>query len=192
MTDTLVDEVRRCTACTDLPLGPGPILQWKPTARILIAGQAPGRITHEKGIPFDDPSGDRLRDWLGVSREQFYDPDLFAIVPMAFCFPGSTGKGDLPPPPRCAELWRERLMAGLEQLELRIIIGRYAVDWHLGSTKEPLTPLVSNWRDILPHSIVLPHPSPRNRLWLARNPWFEAELLGDLQARVREIMTARK
>lgn len=186
----LLREARSCSQCPDLPLGPRPILQWAPQARILIAGQAPGRITHEKGIPFDDPSGDRLREWLGVSRAQFYDPALFAIVPMGFCFPGTGTRGDLPPRPECAPRWRTQLLDGLSALELTIIIGRYAIDWHLGRSKDKLTEIVSEWRDQLPDHIVLPHPSPRNRMWLSRNAWFEDELLPRLRMRIAEIIGA--
>lgn len=183
----LLSYVRSCSQCPDLPLGPRPILQWSPQARILIAGQAPGRITHEKGIPFDDPSGDRLRDWLGVTREKFYDPTLFAIVPMGFCFPGAGKGGDRPPRPECAPRWRAQLLDGLTAIELTVIIGRYAIDWHLGRSKDNLTDIVGEWRNQLPDHIVLSHPSPRNRMWVTRNPWFEAELLPELRARVADI-----
>ena len=184
----LLAEVRSCSLCPDLPLGPRPILQWTPQPRILIAGQAPGRITHEKGIPFDDPSGDRLRTWLGISRAQFYDPALVAIVPMGFCFPGTGTGGDLPPRTECAPAWRAQLLNGLTALELTIIIGRYAIDWHLAMRNDKVTEIVGGWRNQLPDHIVLPHPSPRNRMWVTRNPWFEAQLLPELKARVADIL----
>jgi len=188
----LLQSIRACTACEALPLGPRPILQWSPKAPILIAGQAPGRITHAKGIPFDDPSGNRLRDWLGVTRDQFYDPELFAIVPMAFCFPGSGKTGDLPPPPRCAELWRERLMGGLKGLQLTIIIGQFASAWHLPSDKRSLTDQAGDWQAMLPTQIVLPHPSPRNQRWLARNPWFAEEVIPALRSHVSTLLDPAK
>lgn len=184
----LLGSVRACTACKELPLGPRPILQWDPAAPILIAGQAPGRLTHERGIPFDDPSGERLRNWLGVSNEVFYDATRFAILPMAFCFPGAGKGGDLPPRPECAPLWRQRLMGRLEKVRLTIILGRYAAQWHLGTSGGALTAKVARWRETLPKVIVLPHPSPRNRNWLTQNPWFETKLLPDLRRRVRNVL----
>ncbi|WP_427965215.1 uracil-DNA glycosylase family protein [Altererythrobacter sp.] len=184
----LLTAVRRCESCPDLPLGPRPILQWDPAASILIAGQAPGNRTHHKGIPFDDPSGDRLRDWLGVDRKTFYDPQNFAIVPMAFCFPGTGKGGDLPPPARCAELWREALLDRLRNLRLTIVLGQYAAAWHGDGTRQSVTESVAMWRQTLPALVVLPHPSPRNRRWLTQNPWFERELLGRVRSRVREIL----
>ncbi|NKB16742.1 MAG: uracil-DNA glycosylase family protein [Sphingomonadales bacterium] len=184
----LLASVRACTACKGLPLGPRPILQWGPAAPILIAGQAPGRRTHERGIPFDDPSGERLREWLGVGSEVFYDPMRFAILPMAFCFPGAGKNGDLPPRPECASLWRNQLLRRLETVRLTIILGRYAAQWHLGTSGGALTAEVARWRETLPRVVVLPHPSPRNRNWIARNPWFEKELLPDLRRRVREAL----
>ncbi|MHA7821082.1 MAG: uracil-DNA glycosylase family protein [Erythrobacter sp.] len=184
---TLAREIRRCTACPDLPLGPQPIFQLSPSSRILIAGQAPGKITHEKGVPFDDPSGHRLREWLGVARDDFYDSDLFAVVPMAFCFPGSGKSGDFPPPPECARRWRGRVLESLTNIQLTIVIGRYAAAWHLGLGKEPIAEIVARWRDTLPSIIVLPHPSPRNNRWLRQHPWFEDELLPDLKDRVARI-----
>ncbi|MGE0180784.1 MAG: uracil-DNA glycosylase family protein [Parvularculaceae bacterium] len=188
---TLLDSIRACTACKGLPLGPRPILQWDPAAPILIAGQAPGRRTHERGIPFDDPSGERLRDWLGVSSEDFYDPARFAILPMAFCFPGAGKSGDLPPRPECASLWRHQLMRRLEKIRLTVILGRYAAQWHLGTSGGALTVEVARWRETLPTVVLLPHPSPRNRNWLTQNPWFEAELLPDLRRRVRAMLRKR-
>lgn len=188
----LADQVRGCSACDGLPLGPRPILQWSSSAQILVAGQAPGRITHHKGIPFDDPSGERLRSWLGVTRDQFYDQDIFAILPMAFCFPGSGKSGDLPPPAQCAELWRDELLAGLTNLKLTIIIGRYAADWHLEHNSSTLSVSVRRWRETLPARILLPHPSPRNNRWLKQHPWFEAELLPDLRRQVKAITDSSK
>ncbi len=187
--DPLLAEVRSCTRC-ELPLGPRPVLQIAPRAPILIAGQAPGRRVHESGILFDDPSGDRLRDWLGVDHETFYDPGKITIVPMAFCFPGTGRSGDLPPPPLCAATWRARLLAHLEGVRLTIIIGKYARDWHLPErTGQSLTETIADWRTLWPDVLPAPHPSPRNNRWLARNPWFRDDLLPLLKSRVGEILS---
>lgn len=184
----LLAEVRACTACRDLPLGPRPILQASGAARILIAGQAPGRITHHKARPFDDPSGDRLRSWLGVDRAVFYDPERFAIIPMGLCFPGTRAGGDLPPRPECAPLWRARLLAELPDIELTIVLGQYARGWHLSGAKKPLMEQVALWREHWPGKLVLPHPSPRNQGLFRRHPWFEAELVPMLRERVAAIL----
>ena len=186
----LSDQIKQCTACTDLPLGPRPIFQVGKSAKILIAGQAPGRITHQKGMPFDDPSGERLRVWLGVYRDQFYDPNQLAIVPMGFCFPGTGKGGDLPPRPECAPLWRAQLLALLPSVELTVIIGRYAIDWHLPQyAKATVTQAVGDWSEVWPHRLVMPHPSPRNNRWLKQNPWFERDVIPRLQQRVRSLLT---
>lgn len=157
------------------------------SARLLIAGQAPGRKVHESGIPFDDASGDRLRAWLGLTREVFYDARKVAIVPMGFCFPGTGKSGDHPPRPECAPLWRERLLAGLSKVRLTLVIGQYAMAYHLPNAGASLTEAVQNWRSHGPKIMPLPHPSPRNNIWLKRNPWFEAEVLPDLQQRVASL-----
>jgi uracil-DNA glycosylase len=185
----LLRDVRACSLCEGLPLGPNPILQASSTSRILIAGQAPGRITHAKGIPFDDPSGNRLRDWLGVTREQFYDPEIFAIIPMGFCFPGTAKGGDLPPRSLCAETWRAKLLAQLPQISLTLVIGQYAQGWHLPEMeKQTLTERVRNAvADGL--AIPLPHPSPRNGMWLKNNPWFEKDILPNLKRRVKLVLS---
>lgn len=185
----LLAEIRACTACEGLPLGPRPILQAGGKARILIAGQAPGRVTHARCVPFDDPSGNRLRDWLGVSRETFYDPDCFAIIPMGFCFPGTGKGGDLPPRPECAALWREKLLAAMPGVETTFVLGQYAQDWHLGPAKgAKLAERVADWRRAWPRLVPLPHPSPRNLGWFRKNPWFEAELLPELRERVATLL----
>lgn len=184
----LLDEIHVCRLCAPvLPQAPRPILQAGATARILIAGQAPGRRAHERGLPFADASGDRLRAWLGLSREQFYDPQRIAIVPMGFCYPGRGRSGDLPPRPECAERWRRQLLAQLPQIELTLLVGRYAQAWHLGAGVS-LTERVRQWRRVWPQQVPLPHPSPRNTLWLRRNPWFEQELLPCLRQRVAELL----
>jgi uracil-DNA glycosylase len=186
---SLLGEVRRCTICSvHLPLGPRPILQLHPHARILVAGQAPGRKVHESGVPFADASGDRLREWLGVTPEVFYNPNQVAILPMGFCFPGTGKSGDLPPRPECAPAWREKLLRHLGDLKLTLVIGQYAQAYHLSDAVESVTNTVRSWRKRWPSVIPLPHPSPRNNIWLRRNPWFEEELLPQLRARVAEVL----
>ncbi len=182
-------EVRACKICeAQLPLGARPVLQLHPAARILIAGQAPGRKVHDSGVPFDDASGNRLREWLNVSREVFYDPRQVAILPMGFCFPGSGKSGDLPPRPECEPAWRKQLLDQLHSLELVLVLGRYAQLYHFDAAGLSLTELVKSWRSYWPKIVPLPHPSPRNNPWLRRNPWFEAELLPSLRKRVSAIL----
>ena len=181
--------VRACTLCDDLALGPKPILQLNPKAKILIAGQAPGRKTHHKGIPFDDPSGDRLRGWMGIDRKVFYDESLVAILPMAFCYPGTGKSGDLAPPALCAVRWRAELLSLLPNIELILVIGQYALDWHLGSRAHPtVTETVSHWQDYWPELMPMPHPSPRNNRWLKTNPWFAREVLPVLKQQVITLL----
>jgi len=185
----LLRRVRRCTRCDGLPLGPGPLLQGAATATILIAGQAPGRRAHERGIPFDDPSGDRLRAWLGIDRETFYDPARIAILPMGFCYPGTGKGGDLPPRSECAPAWRERLLATMPAIRLTILIGRHAQRWHLGAAGgRTLTENVANWKRFWPAMVPLPHPSPRNARWLARNPVVEQTLLPAVRRRIEKLL----
>lgn len=184
----LLAEIRRCHICAEhLPLGPRPVLQAGPSARILIAGQAPGRKVHASGIPFDDASGARLREWLGVSSETFYDPARIAILPMGFCYPGTGRSGDLPPRSECAAAWQQSLLAHLKDVELTLVIGQYALAYHLPGTGS-LTEAVRNWRQAWPKILPLPHPSPRNNLWLKRNPWFAQEVLPALRQRVTELL----
>jgi len=190
---SLLAEVRRCTLCAEhLPLGPRPILQLHPRARILVAGQAPGRKVHESGIPFADASGDRLREWLGVSGETFYDPARIAILPMGFCFPGTGKTGDLPPRSECAPAWREKLLRHLPELRLALVIGQYAQAYHLPDAGTSVTATVQAWRQHWPSVVALPHPSPRNNIWLRRNPWFERELVPLLRARVAEVLQDKR
>lgn len=185
----LKEKIAQCDVCHDLPHGIRPVVQFSAQSKVLLVGQAPGRKVHETGIPFNDPSGDRLRDWLGVTREQFYDEQLFAIVPMGFCFPGTGKSGDLPPRRECAETWREQVMSQLTNVELMVVIGRYALDYHLPDTqKMTVTQAVSAWQAHWPHRIPLPHPSPRNNRWLKNNPWFEQELVPELQRRVGDVL----
>jgi uracil-DNA glycosylase len=186
----LLREIRACTHCAaELPLGPRPVLRAHSAARLLLVGQAPGAKVHATGVPWNDPSGDRLRTWLATDRDTFYDETRIAIVPMGFCYPGKGRSGDLPPRPECATLWRARLLALLPNIELTLLVGRYAQDWHLGERCKPtLAGTVRAWREYAPPMLPLPHPSPRNTLWLRRNPWFEREVLPALRRRVRALL----
>ena len=185
----LLKEVRACTICAaHLPLGPRPVLQVDARARILIAGQAPGSKVHASGVPFDDASGERLRQWMGISREQFYDSGLVAILPMGFCYPGTGQSGDLPPRPECAPQWRARLLASMPNIELTLVIGQYAMQWHLPERSTGnLTETVLAWRDHWPDVLPLPHPSPRNNPWLKVNPWFDLDLVPAMRERIRTL-----
>lgn len=188
---SLLSEVHACTLCAPhLPLGPRPVVQLHSSARILIASQAPGRKVHETGIPFNDASGDRLRSWLGMSRETFYDAKQVAILPMGFCFPGTGKSGDLPPRPECAATWRKPLLSCLPNVKLTLVIGQYALAYHFPDEHVSLTELVLKWRDYWPAIVPLPHPSPRNNLWIKRNPWFAEEVLPALQGLVAQVLTA--
>ncbi|MDX2283648.1 MAG: uracil-DNA glycosylase family protein [Bacteroidia bacterium] len=176
--EALLEEVRACRLCeAHLPLGPRPVLRASASARILIAGQAPGTRVHQTGIPWNDLSGQRLRDWLGIDRETFYDESRIAILPMGFCYPGKGSRGDLPPRPECAPLWRSRLLAQMPQIRLTLAIGQYAIAYHLGARKAPsLTETVRRWAQYRDLGVIpLPHPSPRNVGWRQANAWFEAE-----------------
>jgi uracil-DNA glycosylase len=186
----LLREIRSCRICAaHLPLGPRPVLQAHPRARILVVGQAPGRRVHETGLPFNDPSGERLRDWMGVDRATFYDARRVALVPMGFCFPGTGTSGDLPPRLECAANWRQRLLATLPGIGLTLLLGQYAHDWHLGeASRRRLTDNVRAWRETWPEIVPMPHPSPRNNLWLRRNEWFEREVVPRLRRRVRDVL----
>jgi len=186
---SLLAGVRACKICeAHLPLGARPVLQLHPKARILIAGQAPGRKVHESGVPFDDASGNRLREWLNVSHEVFYDPEQIAILPMGFCYPGSGKSGDLPPRLECEPAWRKQLLEQLPNLELTLVLGKYAQLYHFDDASSSLTELVKSWSSYWPKMVPLPHPSPRNNPWLQKNPWFDAELLPALQKRVAKIL----
>jgi uracil-DNA glycosylase len=189
----LIEAARACTLCTaSLPHGPRPVFQVDPKARVLIAGQAPGSAVHEHGVPFDDPSGNRLRDWMGIDRQTFYDPTRIAILPMGFCYPGKGKSGDLPPLAICAEVWREKFLAILPDIKLTLVIGQYAQRWHLPESKLNLTETVRGWRDNSADVIPLPHPSPRNNIWLKKNPWFETELVPELKNRVKLAISTVK
>ncbi len=188
--ELLLRDVRACTVCAaHLPNTPRPILRASTSARILIVGQAPGRKVQETGIPWNDPSGDLLREWLGVSRDIFYDEKCIAIIPTGFCYPGKGAQGDLPPRPECAPLWHPRLAAQMPQIELVLLVGQYAHAAILGPRKKAtLTETVQHFADYAPRYIPLPHPSPRNRLWLKRNSWFGREVIPRLRERVGALL----
>ncbi len=187
--DHLLSEIKGCTVCAQhLEHGPRPIVQAGRSARIVIIGQAPGRRVHESGVPWDDPSGRTLRRWLDLTDEQFYDPGIVALIPMGFCYPGSTPSGDKPPRPECAPLWHERLLDELPPKRLDIIIGTYAQKRYIHDRRRTLTETVANWASYLPTRIVLPHPSPRNQHWRTRNPWFETETLPAVRRIVADLL----
>ena len=181
--EALLAKVRACSACADaLPLGPRPVLQLSTTATILIASQAPGSKVHQSGVPFSDASGDRLREWTGLSVDEFYDEETVAILPMGFCYPGRSGGGDAPPRAECVHLWRNRLLQYLPAVRLTLLVGAYAQQHVLGPGA--LTPRARNFRDYLPQYFVLPHPSWRSRLWEERNPWFAEDVLPALRTAI--------
>ncbi|MBT4977268.1 MAG: uracil-DNA glycosylase family protein [Gemmatimonadetes bacterium] len=188
--EILTAEIAHCTVCAGhLPLGPRPVVRASPTARILIVGQAPGRLVHESGTPWDDPSGKRLRRWMNTDESVFYDSTQVGIVPMSFCFPGTGKSGDLPPRPECAPLWHEALLTKMPAIELTLLIGQYAQHYYLKDRrKKNLTETAQAWREYVPAYLPLPHPSPRNNLWFKRNPWFERDVVPHLQDRVHSIL----
>lgn len=188
--DTLLTRVRNCRICAAcLPLGPRPVVQIGRQARIMIIGQAPGLKVHQTGLPWNDASGDNLRNWLDVNRTQFYDPELFAIMPMGFCYPGRGKSGDLPPRPECAPTWHRPLWEQLPNIELTLLVGRYAQQYYLARDGHAtLTETVRHWRQYAPARIPLPHPSPRNRRWLSQNAWFADTLLPELKDRIRLVL----
>lgn len=189
---SLLVQVRACQLCAaSLSHGVRPVVQLHPDARVLIAGQAPGRKVHVSGVPFDDASGERLREWLGVSRDEFYDARQFALLPMGFCYPGVGASGDLPPRPECAPAWRARVLAQLPAIKLTLVLGQYAQAYHMPDGPSSVTDAVRGWRRSWPEAIALPHPSPRNNRWFLRNPWFAAEVLPVLRRRVRRLLSVR-
>lgn len=193
---SVAEKLRACVVCKDrfaatvTGHGPRPVVWFQPGARVLIAGQAPGMRVHKSMRPFTDPSGDRLRAWMGVDETTFYDMSRVAIVPMAFCFPGYDAKGsDLPPPKICAQTWRQPILDSLSKVEVTLLIGSYAQKWHLGpQARSGVTATVAQWRDLAPSVFPLPHPSWRNTAWLKKNPWFEAEVLPALRTRMAEVL----
>jgi len=187
--DRLLVEIRACQICAEhLPLGPRPVLQAHEDATILIVGQAPGTRVHASGVPFQDPSGVRLRNWMGIDETLFYDLHRIAIVPMGFCFPGAGKSGDNPPRPECAPAWREAVMEKLVNIRLTLVLGRYAMDYHLDAKSQSVTDVVTAWRDYWPTKLPLPHPSPRNMSWFKKNSWFETDALPLLRKRVKELV----
>jgi len=186
----LLSEIRACRLCEKhLPHGPRPVVQAGASARLLIVGQAPGRRVHETGIPWNDPSGDRLRDWLGVTREVFYDERRIAIVPTAFCYPGKGKSGDLPPRRECAPAWHPHLLQAMPDIRLTLLVGRHAQEWYLRENgKATLTDTVAAYEEYLPSYFPLPHPSPRNQAWWKANPWFEREVLPALRRQIASVL----
>lgn len=185
----VLKEARSCRVCAaELPNEPRPLLAATASSRILIIGQAPGRIAHETGIPWNDASGKRLRDWLAITDDQFYDPALIALVPMGFCFPGKAKGGDMAPRPECAPLWHPQILAALKHIEITIYIGRYPFDRYLPDLADNFTDAVRASRALLPKRVLLPHPSPRNQIWLTKNPWFATDVLPPLRQRVRRVL----
>ncbi|MCB0529921.1 MAG: uracil-DNA glycosylase family protein [Saprospiraceae bacterium] len=187
----ILDEVKTCTHCAEhLPHGPRPVLAVHPKARVLIIGQAPGRKVHESGIPWDDASGRRLRQWLGVDDATFYDPECFALMPMGFCFPGSGKSGDLPPRPECAPKWHDVLLRMMPDIRLALLFGQYAQARYLGDRRgDTLTETIRNWRTYVPEYLPLPHPSPRNQIWERKNPWFAETVLPYLKEQVAQALS---
>lgn len=186
----LLSEITRCEICREyLPLGPKPVFAVGKKSRILVIGQAPGKKVHESGIPWNDRSGDELRIWLGVTKEQFYNTDLFSIVPMGFCYPGKGKSGDLPPRPECASTWHKQLISNLKQVELILLIGSYAQNYYLGrEARDTLTETVKHYKDHLPGYFPLVHPSPRNGIWQRKHPWFKKKVVPELQSLVQRII----
>ncbi len=185
----LLREIRNCQHCkAHLPLGPRPIVSAHPSAKLIIIGQAPGSKVHQSGIPWDDPSGRQLRQWLNISNSQFYDESKVALIPMGFCYPGKGKGGDLPPRPECAPMWHKTIISNMPKAELILLIGAYSQKYYLGSrAKVNLTQTVRSFQEYLPQFLPLPHPSPRNRFWQAKNPWFQKEVVPILQAQTASI-----
>jgi uracil-DNA glycosylase len=188
--DKLLKEIRACTICKDfLPNLPKPIISASSNSKILIIGQAPGQKVQNSGVPWDDASGKTLREWLNVSSEQFYDTDLFAIMPMGFCYPGTGKSGDFAPRKECAVAWHKKVIAQMQYIQLTLLIGKYAQDYYLSqNAKENLTETVKNYTAYLPNYIPLPHPSPRNNIWLKKNEWFKIDVIPLLQSNVKTIL----
>ncbi len=189
MLDNLLVQIRQCSLCEpDLPLGANPVIQASPTSKILVIGQAPGTRVHKTSIPWNDPSGDRLRQWLDMTRDQFYNADDIAIMPMGLCYPGKGRSGDLPPRKECAPMWHSKVIQQLPNLRMTLLIGQYAQRYYLPDRPGTLTETVKEWKRWAPRYFPLPHPSPRNTLWLRKNPWFEKELVPFLASEVHKVL----
>ncbi len=187
--EELLAEIRSCKRCEEvLPLGPKPVLQFSSQSSILIVGQAPGTRVHETGVPWNDPSGNNLRKWMNVDSDVFYNTEVCGIVPMGFCYPGKGKSGDLPPRPECAQAWHEKVMQHMPNLKLTLLIGQYAQNHYLPDRLSTLTDTVKNWKAYAPDYFPLPHPSPRNNIWMKKNSWFAEEVLPALQSRVAEVL----
>ena len=189
----LITDINNCTICAKhLPLEPRPIFQAHPKAKILVVGQAPGIRAHDSNQPFNDPSGDRLREWMGIDREIFYDPKKIALLPMGFCYPGTAERGDLPPRKECAQQWRPLLAEHLKDFQITLLVGQYAIHWYLSKRKQKnLTETVKQGHLYWPDYRPLPHPSPRNNIWLKKNPWFETDVLPALRQRINHILSQK-
>lgn len=189
--DKLLSEIRNCTVCQgSLPNAPKPIVQFSESSKIVIIGQAPGQKVQNSGIPWDDASGNNLREWLGVNKQTFYDEKLFALIPMGFCFPGTGKSGDLPPRPECAPLWHQRIFELLPEVKLTLLIGQYAQNYYLkNNLNKTLTETVKNYKAYLPNYLPLPHPSPRNNIWQKKNQWFKEDVLHVLKEKVELILS---
>ncbi|MCE0493812.1 uracil-DNA glycosylase family protein [Vibrio salinus] len=189
MLEKLLSEIRQCRHCEpNLPLGANPVIQASTSARILIVGQAPGTKVHQTSVPWNDPSGDRLRQWLNIDKAQFYNKNKVAIMPMGLCYPGRGKSGDLPPRKECAPMWHQKVLDQLPGIELTLLIGQYAQQYYLNNKPKTLTETVKNWQQWAPAFIPLPHPSPRNTFWLKKNPWFEEDVIPYVAKRVHEIL----
>lgn len=189
----LLTSIRRCRVCEpELELGVNPVVQAHQDARLLIIGQAPGKRVHKTSVPWNDPSGDRLRQWLAIDKQTFYNEKQIAIMPMGFCYPGKGKSGDLPPRKECAPLWHKALLQALPNIELTLLIGQYAQNYYLTDKPATLTETVRHWQHWAPHYIPLPHPSPRNTLWLRRNPWFEQQTVPYIQNRVHQLLNIQQ
>ena len=187
--DFLIDEIKKCTICLPhLEQGVNPVFAASPKSKVVIIGQAPGSVVHKTGIPWDDKSGERLREWMSISKDDFYNKDLLALIPMGFCYPGKGKSGDLPPRPECAPKWHNSLFSQMNDLKLIVLIGNYAQKYYLKElAKNTLTETVQNYREYLPKYLPLPHPSPRNNIWLKKNPWFEEYVVPELRKRINHI-----
>ncbi|WP_188466162.1 uracil-DNA glycosylase family protein [Marivirga lumbricoides] len=188
--ESLLNRVKQCDVCHNLPCGANPVFTAGALSKIVVVGQAPGRIVHETGIPWNDKSGDNLRSWMGIDKDIFYNTDFISLIPMGFCYPGTGKNGDLPPRKECAPLWHQQLLSNMPHVKLVILAGQYAQRFYLGKkAKSNLTSTVQNFKEYLPGFFPLPHPSPRNNIWQAKNPWFKIEVLPELKEEVNQILS---